>query len=142
MSECLNECPAYNYAGECVSACPAEAAFVYEDNKTCAGWCKYYTLSSDYQKRCEPACPKYCLAADNNSYQCVSTCPSGQSPNDSSVCVEKAQNSNVNTSMVLSGTISGLCFLAMVVLAIIGACAPKRPLVYNYRIPNVSAGQA
>lgn len=40
--------------------------------------------------------------------------------------------------MIISGTISGLCFLAMVVLAFIGVCAPKRPLVYNYRIPNAT----
>ena len=43
--------------------------------------------------------------------------------------------------MILSGVISGLCFLSMVVLALVGACAPKRPLVYNYRIPQLNASQ-
>ena len=89
MAECLRECPAYNYAAECVSSCPTEATFIHRANKTCANWCKYYTLSSDYQKYCETSCPRYHLTAENNSYQCVYVCPSGQNPDGSGTCVAK-----------------------------------------------------
>ena len=89
MAECLDECPAYNYASECVPSCPTEAAFVYSENKTCASWCEYYTLSSDYQKYCEEECPNYHLAAENNSYQCVYACPSEMAPDSSDTCVVK-----------------------------------------------------
>ena len=81
-NECVDDCTTgqfiYKYAGRCVSQCPDDAPYIYNDGKNqCVQSC-----NADYPYLYEKTCLKECKDGNNallyqlgNEYKCVSRCP-------------------------------------------------------------------